>query len=70
MYTYVTNTFFQQHEMTLHIDITRWSVPKLDWLYSLFPKIEKLETDSKNKTGSWLWLKFFLWQNSGLNWRM
>ena len=41
----------------LHMDITRWSVPKSDWLYSLQPKMEKLYTVSKNKTGSWLWLR-------------
>ena len=39
-------------EMTLHMDITRWSIPKSDWLYSLLPKMEKLYTVSKNKTGS------------------
>ena len=39
---------------TLHIDITRWSIPKSDWLYSIEPKMEKLYTVSKNKTGSWL----------------
>ena len=39
------------------MDITRWSVPKLDGLYSLLPKMEKLYTVSKNKTGSWLWLR-------------
>ena len=44
-------------ETTLHMDITRWSVPKSDWLYSLRPKMEKLYTVSKNKTGSWLWLR-------------
>ena len=44
-------------EMTLHIDITRWSILKPDWLYSLQPKMEKLYTDSKNKTRSWLWLR-------------
>ena len=44
-------------EKTLHMDITRWSIPKSDWLYSLQPKIEKLYTVSKNKTGSWLWLR-------------
>ena len=27
------------------------------WLYSLQPKMEKLYTVSKNKTGSWLWLR-------------
>ena len=44
-------------EKTLHLDITRWPTPKSDWLYSLQPKIEKLFTVSKNKTGSWLWLR-------------
>ena len=36
--------------MTLYVDITRWSIPKSDWLYSLQPKLEKLYTVSKNKT--------------------
>ena len=44
-------------EKTLHVDITRWSMPKPDWLYSLQPKMEKFYTVSKNKTGSWLWLR-------------
>ena len=44
-------------EKTLHRDTTRWSTPKSDWLYSLQPKMEKLHTVSKNKTGSWLWLR-------------
>ena len=44
-------------ETTLHMDITRWSTPKSDWLYSLQPKMEKLYTVSKNKTGSSLWLR-------------
>ena len=39
-------------EKTLHMDITRWSTPKSDWLYSLQPKMEKLYTVSKNNTGS------------------
>ena len=43
-------------EKTLHMDITRWSTPKSDWLYSLQPKMEKCYTVSKNKTRSWLWL--------------
>ena len=42
---------------TLHMDITRWSTPKSDWLYSLQPLIKKLCTVSKNKTWSWLWLR-------------
>ena len=44
-------------EMTLHMDITRRSILKSDWLYSLQPKIEKLYTVSKNKTGTLLWLR-------------
>ena len=36
------------------MDITRWSTPKPDWLYSLQQKMEKFYTVSKNKTGSWL----------------
>ena len=42
---------------TLHMEITRWSTHKSDWLYSLQPKMEKLYTVSKNKTGSQLWLR-------------
>ena len=44
-------------EKTLHMDITRWSTLKSDWLYSLQPQMEKFYTVSKNKTGSWLWLR-------------
>ena len=44
-------------EKTLHMNITRWSTPKSDWLYSLQPKMEKLYIITKNKTGSWLWLR-------------
>ena len=44
-------------EKILHMDITRWSTPKSDWLYSMQPKMEKLYTVNKNKTGSWLWLR-------------
>ena len=47
-------------EKTLHTDITRWPTPKSEWLYSLQPKMEKLYTISKNKTGSWLWLRSWI----------
>ena len=47
-------------EKTLYMDITRWSIPKSDWWYSLQPKMEKLYTVSKNKTGSWLWLRSWI----------
>ena len=39
-------------EKILHMDITRWSTPKSEWLYSFQAKMEKLFTVSKNKTGS------------------
>jgi len=39
-------------ETTLQMDITRWTIPKSGLLYSLQPKMEKLYTVSKNKTGS------------------
>ena len=41
-------------EKKIYMDITRWSISKSDWLYSLQPKMEKLYTVSKNKTRSWL----------------
>ena len=44
-------------EMTLHMDITRWSIAMSDWLYYLQPKMEELYTVNKNKIGSWLWLR-------------
>ena len=52
----IANTLFQEHK-TLHMDITRWSTLKADWLYSLQSKMEKLYTVNKNKTRSWLWLR-------------
>ena len=36
-------------EKTLHMNITRWSILKSDWLYSLQPKMEKLYTVRKKK---------------------
>ena len=39
------------------MDITRCSILKSDWLYSLQSKMEKLYRVSKNKTGSWVWLR-------------
>ena len=40
--------------MTLHLQITRWSIQKSNWLYSLQPKMEKLYIICKSKTRSWL----------------
>ena len=51
------HTFPTTQDITLHMDIIRWSILKSDWLYSLQPKLEKLYTLSKNKTWSWLWLR-------------
>ena len=57
-------------EKTLHMDINRWSTLKSDWLYHLQPKMEKLYTVSKNKTGSCLaQIMNSLLPNSDLNWR-
>ena len=45
-------------EKTLHVDITRWSIPKSDWLYSLQPKMEKFYTVNKELTHwkrPWCW---------------
>ena len=57
-------------QKTLHMDITRWSILKSDWLYSLQPKMEKLYTLSKNKTGINCGSDHdCLLPNSDLNWR-
>ena len=57
-------------ETTLHMNITRWSIPKSDLLYSLQPKAEKLYIVSKNKTRRWLWLTSGTpLPNSDLNWK-
>ena len=37
---------------TVHMDITKWSVSKSDWLCSLKPKMEKLCTVSKTRPGA------------------
>ena len=55
-------------EKTLHMDITRWSALKSDWLYSLQPKMEKLYTVSKNKLTVAQIMNSLL-SNSDLNWR-
>ena len=48
----IANHLPRIQEKTLHMDITRWSILKSDCLYSWQPKMEKLYTVSKNKTGS------------------
>ena len=54
----IANTFFQQHKRQLYT----WTSPNGQYwnqtdLHFLQPKTEKLYTFSKNKMGSWLWLK-------------
>jgi len=44
-------------ETTLHMDITRWSLLKSDWLYSLQLKMETLYIVNTNKTRSWQLLR-------------
>ena len=44
-------------EKTLHMDSTRWSILKSDWVYFMQPYMEKLYTISKNKTECWLWVR-------------
>ena len=64
------------HEMTLPMDITKWSMLKSDWLHPLQPKMEKLYTVINNKTWSYcgsdhelLIAKYSLkWKNLGLIW--
>ena len=59
-------------EMTLNMDITRWSIPKSDWLHSLQPKIQKLYRVSKKKKDRVLTVDQImnsLLPNSDLNWR-
>ena len=38
-------------EMTLHVDITRWSIPKSDWLYSLQLKRSSIQS-AKTRLGA------------------
>ena len=41
-----------KQEKTLHMDITRWSISKSDWLCCLWPKMEKLYTVNKKRPGA------------------
>ena len=40
-------------EMTLHMDITRWSILKSDWLYSLQPKMGSSVQAAKARPGAY-----------------
>ena len=39
-------------EKSLHMDITRWSTPKSDWLYSLQPKLKSSIQSAKIRLGA------------------
>ena len=39
-------------ETTLHMDVTRWSISKSDWLNSMQPKMEKFYTVRKTRQGA------------------
>ena len=56
---------------SIHMDITRWSILKSDWLYSLQLKMEKLYTVSKKQDQELTMAQIMksLLQNSDLNWR-
>ena len=47
----IANTIFQQHK-TLHMDITRWSTPKSDWLYSLHQRWRSSIQSEKTRLGA------------------
>ena len=64
------NMLLQQHKRRLHKDITRWSTPKSDWLYSMQPKMEKLYRVSKqDRELTVAQTMTSLLPSSGLNWR-
>ena len=57
-------------EKTLHMDITRWSTLKSDWLYSLQPKMEKLLYSQQKQDQELTVAQIMnpLLPNSDLNW--
>ena len=57
---YTKHFFPTTQEMILYMHITKWSIPKSDWLYYLQPNMEKLYIVSKNKTRNWLRLRYQL----------
>ena len=53
----IADTLFQWHKRWLQTWTSWWLILKSDWLYFFQLKMEKLYTVTKNKTGSWLWLR-------------
>ena len=68
-YPAIKNNTFES--VLMRWDITRWSTPKSDWLYSLQPKMEKLYTVGKTKDQEQTVAQIMksLLPNSHLNWR-
>ena len=63
--------FPMTQETTLQMTITKWSVLKLYWSYSLKPQMEEIYIQSKKKQDLQLTVAQImssLLQNSGLNW--
>ena len=46
------HTLPKTQEKTLHMDITRWSIPKSDWLYSLQSKWRNSIQSAKTRPGA------------------
>ena len=67
----IANTLLQQHKRRLHMDITRWSTPKSDWLHPLQPKnIEALYSQQEqDQEPTVAQIMNSLLPNSDLNWR-
>ena len=56
-------------EKTLHMDITRWSTPKSDWLYSLQPKMVNTSQQKQDWELTMAQIMNSLLPNSDLKWR-
>ena len=56
----IANTLFQQHKRRLYTWTSLDGQYQNQIDYSLQTKMEKLYTVSKNKTGSWLWLRSWI----------
>ena len=64
------HTLPKTQEKTLHMDITRWSILKSDWLYSLQSKMEALYSQQKqDQELTVVQIINSLLPNSDLNWR-
>ena len=66
----IANTLFQQHKRELHMNVTRWSILKSDWLCSLQQRQRALYSQQKQDLELTVaQIMHSILQNSGLNWR-